>query len=275
MRAPLAIALLTLGLGGCPAGDTSDAGPPAFEPEDLGGGYTGCGEIECQPGQRCEEENLCYLGCEDSQECAPGEICDYQPSLGGTCIAPDIATCGDGICSLGEYDGNCPDDCSGQSCDAAVTGRVMCGDVTCEPGFYCANPADGLCYAGCLSVANCGCGRRCSSSPGQPGTCTVPIAPDVPMCGDGECDEQERPQTCPEDCSWAEQCVRECDALGTASCLTPGDNAVCVNRCVASDDTEREAFGFCIFGNGGTAACPTFCVDELTAAVSFDAGLPP
>jgi hypothetical protein len=259
---------------GCPGEDTSDAGAPAFEPVELGGGYTGCGDVNCQPGQRCEEENLCYLGCEEHRECAPGEICDYQPGLGGTCSAPDIATCGDGVCSLGEYDPTCPGDCPGLGCDDDAVGRVSCGDTTCEPGFYCANPAEGLCYAGCLSVENCGCGRRCSASPGQPGTCTVPIAPDVPMCGDGTCDDQERPQTCPEDCSWAEQCVRECDELGTTGCLSPGDNSACVSRCVASDDAAREAFGFCIFANGGTAACPDFCVDELVDPFDFDGGLP-
>jgi len=255
-------------------GDT-DAGVEEFVATPLEGGYTGCGSVTCQPGQSCREEGLCYLGCERTRECADGEICDVSPGLGGACTAADFAACGDGICSLGEHAGTCAQDCPGVLCNAELQGQVSCGETTCAPDFYCANPAEGTCYSGCLSITNCPCGQRCNAAPGQPGTCTVPIVPDVPICGDGVCEDPETPRVCLEDCSWEDRCADLCLELDEAGCYEAGQGFRCLNQCVVSDDVQREAFAFCIFLSAGISSCPVGCTDELQALPGFDGGILP
>lgn len=251
--------------GACPLPeDGDDGGPVPFEPVPLEGGFTDCGAVTCQPGQTCREEALCYLGCEADAECGVGERCGERV-LGGVCEAAADAVCGDGLCAVGEHDQACPEDCAGQPCSSAEKGYVPCGDAVCAPGLYCANAAEGLCYPGCLSAAKCGCGRRCNASPGQPGACSTPIAPELPTCGDAECLEPEAPQTCPEDCTWLDLCVRFCFAMAERDCFGAGDTgAMCLDRCAASDETEREAFSFCVALAGGPPACAASCLDELT-----------
>lgn len=255
--------VVVLGVGGCPGQESVDAGPEPFEGTLVGDGTTECGDIVCQPGQSCRDENLCYLGCERDLECAEGEYCDEGNPAGGVCRAAGPASCGDLVCDVGEHWGSCPTDCDPGACDPATQGSVPCGDSTCGPGTYCANPAEGSCYSGCLSSVNCVCGQRCNASPGSAGSCSVPITPDLPMCGDGVCEGNEAPQNCEADCPWLEDCQDLCADLIEAQCLLPNEGAACQARCELSDDTEREAFAFCVWLSGGPQACPPGCLDRL------------
>lgn len=89
--------------------------------------------------------------------------------------------CGNGICSVGESNWSCPEDCSGSG---------FCGDGYCdynEDPWNCSLDCGGYCGDGL-----CGNGEDSWSCPGD---CGAPT-----QCGDGICNNGETPASCSADC---------------------------------------------------------------------------
>jgi hypothetical protein len=183
-----------------------------------------CGDEVCDPDENCE-------GC--AEDCGP---CDHGPECGdGACDgdepvtcpadcedAPDPkAECGNGTCEDGESPDNCPEDCEGidppepptpedvvecvmTSCGAEAIGCLT--DPVCSQSLECLVTcgSDMGCLQGCidlgagiseaqLAIIECAVGSGCLDLGGGGG-------PTGPTCGDGNCDDGEDPQSCPDDC---------------------------------------------------------------------------
>src|SRR5262245_13371843 len=90
----------------------------------------------------------------------------------------------------------------GTMCDANTQGFVKCGDFNrCQPGQYCSDETFGHCSNGCLADVNCGCGQSCVTGGGGVGVCSLKSA-----CGDGACNGNETPASCPQDCKAGPVC---------------------------------------------------------------------
>jgi cysteine-rich repeat protein len=139
----------------------ADQGEDVDAPDD---GDTSEGEAECgngtrEPGEECDDGNTedgdgcrhdCTLPCEDSGDCADGDVCNGEE----TCNP------GDGTCSEGTPLGNgfvCRLDPRSICLEAACVESV-CGDrfVDEAGGEFCDPPGEGNCLEGC----QLGCGRE-------------------------------------------------------------------------------------------------------------------
>lgn len=259
MRLVIVLSALPL-LFGCPDGSGADAGVD-------GGPELPEGVSECEDGRWCLvgthcEDDTCEAGCFVDAQCRDDESCEglSETSI-GRCTPDRAPVCGNATCDLGEDETNCDVDCA--VCGTAGTGATNCGDVTCDAGFHCLDPATSTCEIGCLSQSHCECGTGCvfglTASP--IGTCTNPFGT-PPTCGDGSCNGNEGPGTCPDDCgTWADQCSTACSLLSEASCFDADQEAFeCQQNCANVSEEVAQAFAACV-GMAGAQSCPTSCTD--------------
>ena len=144
------------------------------------------------------------------QQCSDG--CGDTKSETQSCSVddPDISICGNDVCERGEYEYNCPEDCTG-------TDPVReCGDKVCDPEI-------GEDYINC------------------PDDCIEPY-----RCGDNVCDNEETIETCPEDCRFEEYCGDGYCNKMTESCDDcPTDCDICA-LCLNDNDCVPEKADECI-----------------------------
>jgi len=222
------------GNGVCEVGESYQTCPQdCDDPVEPGGFWDPCQSIgDCQNGMVCIEADdggHCAMFCSNvgsADECPEGAVCmglqDPQPGQEGVCYMQEAPVCGDGICSGGETEATCPQDC---------TGGGACGDVTfqgCCDGEvlnWCEN--DQLMTLDCLGSPSCGwqaadsyynCGSAGAADPSGsfPKDCGGSTGP---VCGDGSCDGGETAATCPADCGTTGSVCGDgaCDAGETAA----------------------------------------------------------
>lgn len=62
-------------------------------------------------------------------------------------------------------------------CGDLQPGFSECGDQPCQPGQYCLNAKEGVCFAGCTSDLNCAGDMTCGGyTVDRVGTCEAPSA---------------------------------------------------------------------------------------------------
>ena len=263
------------GNGDCEQGETGNNCPA-----DCGLEGPECGDGDCQPG---ENPGNCPEDCEgNGPECGDG---DCQPGENpGNCpedCEGNGPECGDGDCQPGENAGNCPEDCEvpggGDTFDCLAEGcdTGQCLDFAgCTISFNCMADCDDVdCAEECLatvggpalpvleSVLECGADIGCWEGGGPTG----------PVCGDGECEQDENADNCPEDCEGAsifpedplteclaEDCLAELyECFGDAACE---DAYPCLVECVLSGNT------------GCTQSCSPFGGNDALLAVGSCGG---
>ena len=115
---------------------------------------TGAGD--CPAGQKCTDQHTCAQGCDTTNPCPTGMLCDTG---GGSCV-----TC------LSDKD------CGGRACDGTTHACVDCtSDDICGPGKLCHAQT---CVTGCS-----GAHPQCPM--GQ--VCNVPATSCVACLGDNDC----------------------------------------------------------------------------------------
>ncbi len=266
----------------CGDGNCDPAEDPASCPEDCACTYGGwadrgcearCPDSNCAEGYMCQRRTSPDAGCDDQYQCVSdrdcepvafcgdgaidtGEDCDGGNLGGKTCgsLGYDGGTlscsascefdtsgcyrCGDGNCDPAEDPASCPEDCSCTYGGWADKGcEIRCPDSYCAEGYMCQRRTSP--DAGCDDQYQCVSDRDCE-----------PVA----YCGDGNCDSDEDPASCPEDCSctyggWANV---GCDALCSKNPCADGymcqrrtsSDAGCDDeyRCVSDRDCEPVAF---------------------------------
>ena len=204
-----------------------------------------CEEDPCEPscaGKECGPD-----GCSDTcGDCLANEFCTVQ----GICIClPDCVGkfCGSDGC--GELCGECPEkhtcqagECVEDPCQPQCVGKECgddaCGDVcgACEQDEAC---VDGSCQQlggpdSCLGhcggpSTDCYCDDLCFAF----GSCCTDVCAACPdlqpcKCGDGQCQNFEACDTCPDDCGC--EAPETCDG---GECACPQGNAICDGLCCA------------------------------------------
>ena len=159
----------------------------------------------------CGENHGCFDGGGDAV--CGNDICDLGEdgfNCPEDCKGPG-GKCGDGKCDGPENPGNCPEDCGDdpvldcvlENCE---TSYYKClSNPGCEEILIClgdCGPGDQQCEEGCLqgaapgawgdfyTLAECAQANGCLEGGGDPEI----------WCGDGECNGDENPDSCPDDC---------------------------------------------------------------------------
>ena len=236
-----------------------------------------CGDGEVHPqAELCDDGNSrSGDGCSSQCVTEDGWLCDGTPS---TC-----RRCGDGVCSQGEDQCTCPDDCAGATCGDGLCCEAAgekcscpddCGEQPCGDGVCCDGEDD--CRADCGDCGNgrcelekgedeCRCPDDCHAGEGEcgNGSCceaggedAVNCAPDCcqsPSCGDGACCPTENASECPEDCCAAPSCGDGvcCPTETAAGC--PAD--CCENNAMCGD-------GVCCPGAEDADSCAEDCCGQ-------------
>ena len=257
----------------------------------LGGGGPVCGNGACEDGENGES---CPQDCDPGTNCGEG----FVPTCNGTACAPEEwigdTTCQGFLnCDLYNADGG---DCEGAGPGlACLTDNCDVGPCLdfpiCSAGLNCmADCPDQACAQACVDsmqggnfqllseVLACGGGSGCWEGPG-------------PICGDGACNGDENPETCPQDCEapgcpqgMVEACQGDAcipvDAIGNGACDDalfceayqfdggdcddPGPLACLLDNC---DVGNCQDFGGCNAGLECIAGCETeACADECVAS---------
>ena len=208
-----------------------------------------CGDDLCEP-DRCGEywddaHRTCAVDC---ATCGDG-VCDVGEGVNGAgaCLTDCCGACGDGLCRGGECGenpgeasadnpGGCPQDC----------GVGVCGDGQCDPGE---NPV--LCAVDCELYA---CGNQVCEPTESPVLCPVDCAA---SCGDCACEAPEDFVTCPVDCgSCGDGYCSGCAHLGesAASCAEDCCDPACQGK-ACGDDGCGGSCGLCPGDDLCHAAC--------------------
>lgn len=162
---------------------------------------------------------------------------------------------------------------------APGAGFVRCGELTCQPGLYCAAPS--TCLPGCASSANCAPSEVCSgdgpigacrarstptsmdagatttvetdagSSVARDGGASEPDSgstPPEPVCGDLRCQGDESSATCPRDCPLARKasCTAACDQIRLCNpTISRNEVNLCFRSCGVATDSQIDRFVAC------------------------------
>ncbi|MDC0670933.1 FG-GAP-like repeat-containing protein [Nannocystis radixulma] len=214
-----------------------------------------CGDGEVQEWETCDDDSETCIKCEQTcgngtcddnetpencpEDCGEGP-CDHD----GACEPPEDANncpddcdydgvCGDGTCqSPPENEQNCPDDCG--PCD---------NDGACEPPENAQN-----CPNDCDYDGYCG-DDFCTSPPETEENCPddcLPEPTDGGECGNGVCDDNETPTSCPEDCAVCgddicsageeQTCPEDCDGASASDGQCPDTAGGVDGQCQLDDD---------------------------------------
>lgn len=183
----------------------ADCAPDQFCNVSLEQCTPGCRERGCEEGSYCDlDSRQCLEGCEDSDACAPNELCEILNTDEGPrrrCVRE--ACTGDDACADDEYcdfdeetlRNRCfegcrlfPDNCPGDAiCNPELhqcEDPECVADDQCAPGEICER---GLCELGCRDDAQCPEGQVCAFD-GQGFICQTPMGCE----GDDDCPEGER-----------------------------------------------------------------------------------
>ena len=259
--------------------------------------------VDCGPclgGDCCAQHDA--PGCEDGAVTAC--VCDSDPYCCAAawdveCVGVAIgcgaecgeAACGDGLCDadLGEGCEACPDDCPCVAVcgDGACSGSETCGtcEADCGPcvGECCVDNGSPGCETPELQGCVCDLDAYCcedtwddfcaETASAECGACAEPA------CGDGECDDDEGCEACPDDCGLCAEPVPAsccearpapgCDDEATAACVCALDpyccsfawDAICVEEaagCGAPCVPDGCGDGQCA-GGESCATCPGDC----------------
>ena len=170
-----------------------------------------CGNSVCEPPEETRES--CAADCAGG-----GPICGD-----GTCEGPETpqscpddcrgqGQCGDGVCGPRESFDDCPADCDpptgvvGCVEDACPTEVADCQAVpACAQGLVCSAACAGddiQCFLGCFQDAGFGGEVISLGLCAQQSGCFQGGGPGPqPTCGDGQCDQGETANNCPQDCA--------------------------------------------------------------------------
>jgi hypothetical protein len=161
--------------GTASAGAGAAAGTSGFAPprEAI------CGDGVCQATETATTcvidctNSMCVLAeCDTNDDCAEGYECQDE-SLPGTGGASG-PVCGDGICTSGETQSSCPDDCTAtRRCTPA--GGLCSSDANCAPGFYCSFLGSGA--GGTSASGSTGAGGFTGGASGASGSSSGGAAP--------------------------------------------------------------------------------------------------
>lgn len=152
----------------------------------------------------CDAKGQVYAGC--------------GKSTSGTVLCL-CSNCGNGKCDGGETPSSCPGDCSSPSCSSSsqnfCTGNTLSWCNTNTGKFQTSQCTESTCAA--KGEVSAGCGV--SDSGTVLCLCTT--------CGNGTCDGDEDPASCPEDCP-SHYCDNHCGGAGVgcycdATCQKQGD----------------------------------------------------
>ena len=247
-----------------------------------------CGNGKCEAG---ENPYNCPKDCENTPgpvcgngKCEPGENPFTCPK---DCDGPPPPNyCGDGKCTAPENQNTCPKDCG------VVPGLVACVKSKCEKSYVqCVSSVDCEkimdCAVGCSNV-NCmlGCWQK-GSQKGQ--QLFGPLAEcaqsqgclsgnPTPVCGNGQCEAGESPQSCPKDCGGVtnnliqcgkkncpaqlEKCLNEKGCSQAVQCMSSCTNNPCYEKCATLGmGPALQEFGQCAAQAGciGGGPPPAVC----------------
>lgn len=206
-----------------------------------------CGEIVCDDGQRCvDEECICdgqsCAGCCDDRSCILGNEAEACGSGGQPCEAcTGTAECVGGVC----------EGCDAETCGAGCCSGNSCHEATIDTcgleGHRCM-ACERLVSDGCSETGECACGDGPECVSGQ-------------RCLDGVC--QCDAESCPAGCCSGEACLSSttasecgiggdacapCDAVTADTCNTDGECRCGTRRpCV---EGQRCQSGLCICDAG-------------------------
>jgi hypothetical protein len=200
---------------------------------DLGGGGGGgagsgpeCGDGQCEDG---ESQESCPEDCGGDQFGCGDGVCEAweQWTCPEDCEEPQGPECGNGECEEGETEDSCPADCGGGG--GGGGGQAGCGDGECEIWEQWTCPED------------------CEDAPGGP------------ECGNGECEEGEGAETCPEDCK------AEGVECGNGKCEKGESEENCAADCADSTPSPEETTE-CLMDQCELGAC----LDYPVCTASFE-----
>jgi formylglycine-generating enzyme required for sulfatase activity len=195
-----------------------------------------CGDDLCEPDRCGEHWDDAHRTCAaDCATCGDG-VCDVGEGVNGAgaCLTDCCGACGDGLCRGGECGenpgeasadnpGGCPQDC----------GVGVCGDGQCDPGE---NPV--LCAVDCELYA---CGNQVCEPTESPVLCAVDCAA---SCGDCACEAPEDFATCPVDCgSCGDGYCSDCAHLGESAATCAED--CCLPACEGKACGDDGCAGLC------------------------------
>ncbi len=203
------------GNGVCEVGESYQTCPQdCSDPVEPGGFWDPCQSIaDCDNGMVCVETDdggRCVGFCSNvgsAAECPDGAVCmgleNPQPGQEGVCYMQEAPVCGDGVCSGGETEATCPQDCTGGAACGDVTYQGCCDGESlnwCEDEQLQTQDCSGSPSCGWQaadSFYNCGTAGAADPSGSFPKDCGGSTGP---VCGDGTCDAGETAMTCPADC---------------------------------------------------------------------------
>jgi hypothetical protein len=217
-----------------------------------------CGNGVCD---KNEDPCSCQEDCKSSDNCCQSQDCP-QPKCGPCCQAVCVdfqcedewlsPCCWNGECEEGENWENCPEDCEP---------TATCGDGICQEGETpCDCPQDCLVEGGCCYDEDCPqpqCGPCCSAF------CVDGLCQDewaTPCCWNGECEEGETWENCPEDCEQASGCGDGICQDDENPCTCPKDCTKEV-ECCEDLDCPQPKCGPC---------CHGVCTADLTCEEIWD-----
>lgn len=251
------------GNGTCDAGEDHAACPADCLGDGCGEiGATGCcdGEVAAW----CDGEAILQANCASTPSCGfdanlgrygCGTAGEADPANPDDMVCPPPGpACGDGICQEGETQEMCPLDClyPGYCGDGDCSGTEDfkhcpedCQQGVCDvlpPAGCCVGNLAVYCYMGDQQMVSCDHHPACGWNDGDEGyTCGTSGEEDpegeLPMfcnsylavvCGDGECQDTETWETCPEDCDEPEP------GCGDGECAPGEDFATCPADCYQS-----------------------------------------
>jgi len=239
-------------------------------------------------------------GCLLNGDCA-SNLCD---PLILECVAPGVATCGDGLLNQDETDVDCggllcvgcadggtcavDGDCASNLCDPLSASCVPAGTPTCGDGLFNQDETDvdcgGLLCATCVNGDDCLVDGDCDSTHCDPATLTCL---DVPTCLDGLMNQDETDIDCGGltcgTCVNGDACVDGTDC-GSGYCdpltLTCDVLPSCVDGVLNQDESDIDCGGvtcpLCWDGDtcNGAADCITGSCDVFDTWTCVPAGVP-
>jgi MYXO-CTERM domain-containing protein len=212
-----------------------------------------CGDGTVQPWETCDDDSATCIECE--QTCGNGTCEDHEDASN---CPEDCGPCdNDEACEPPENAQNCPNDCDYDgycgdgSCQNPPENEVNCpvdcapcdNDGACEPPENAQN-----CPNDCNYDGFCGddiCQRPNENEENCPEDC-LPDPTDGGVCGNGVCDSNETPQTCPEDCGVCgdgicspgeeDSCPQDCSGVSASDGQCPDTAGGVDGQCQLDDD---------------------------------------